>query len=130
MFGASTANSVHILTIASDGMRMAARLFGQDLRVGCMLISIDGRRISGETHALKLMQAHATQDCMLTLSMSPTENITWINDVHEMTLPSVGPDKKIPDSGPAADHVQTSTPSTSTVTIGPQELTAPADNAV
>jgi hypothetical protein len=126
-FGASTVNSVHIQTIASDGM--AARLFGQDLRVGCIMISIDGRRISGETHALKIMQAHATQDCVLTLSVQPTDNITWINDVNEMTLPSVGPDKKIPDPRPAADHVQTSTPSTATGIIGPQELTAPAASA-
>jgi hypothetical protein len=36
-FGASTVNSVHIQTIASEGM--TARLFGQELRVGCMLIS-------------------------------------------------------------------------------------------
>jgi hypothetical protein len=71
MFGESTANSVHIQTIASDGL--AARLFGQVLRVGCMLVSINGRQNNGENHALKLMRDHATQDCVLTLSISPTD---------------------------------------------------------
>ena len=40
-FGTSTTNSVHIRTIASDGM--ATRISGGVLQVGNMLVSINGR---------------------------------------------------------------------------------------
>jgi hypothetical protein len=120
-FGAS--NSVHIQTIASKGM--ATKLFGQEHRVGCMLISIEGRRIIAETNALEIVQAHELQGCVLTLSVPPDDTITWITDVDEMTLPSVGPYHEILDSEPAKDQVQTSTTLIATGINGPRELTAP-----
>jgi hypothetical protein len=72
-FGASTVNSVHIKTIASEGM--AARLFGHRLHVGCMLISIEERQIIGETNALEIAQAHELRGCVLTISVPPEDNL-------------------------------------------------------
>jgi hypothetical protein len=105
-FGASTVNSVHIKTIASEGM--AARLFGQELRVGCMLINIEGRQIIGEPNALEIAQAHELHGCVLTISVPPEDNITWMTDNIEVTRPSMGSEQKILESEPAEDHVHTS----------------------
>jgi hypothetical protein len=71
------------------------------------------------------VQAHELQGCVLTLSVPPDDTITWITDVDGMTLPSVGPDQKILDSGPTKDHLQTSTTLIATGVNGPRELTAP-----
>jgi hypothetical protein len=86
-FGASTVNSVHIKTIAPEGM--AARLFGHRLHVGCMIVSIQGRQITGETNALAIAQAHALRGRVLTISVPPEDNITWMADNIEVTRPSV-----------------------------------------
>jgi hypothetical protein len=82
-FGASTAGSVHIKTIATGGM--AARLFGHKLRVGCLVISVQGpnvfdESISGETDALTIVRAHALLSCVLTISAPPDDTITWMTD--------------------------------------------------
>ena len=86
-FGASTVNSVHIKTIAPEGM--AARLFGHRLHVGCMIVSIQGRQITGETNALAIAQAHALRGCVLIISVPLEDNITWMTDNIEVTRPSV-----------------------------------------
>ena len=83
IFEASTAGSVHIKTIAANGM--AARLFGSKLQVGCLVISIQGpnisnESISGETNALAIVQAHALLSCVLTISAPPDDTIDWMPD--------------------------------------------------
>jgi hypothetical protein len=90
-FAASTAGSVHIKTIATDGM--AARLFGCKLQIGCMVISIQGPNISdetmsGETDALAIVQAHALLSCILTISAPPDDTISWMTDTVADTRPS------------------------------------------
>jgi hypothetical protein len=91
-FGASTVNSVHIKTIAPDGM--AARLFGHKLRMGCMIISIQGRQLSGETNALAIVQAHALLCCILTISVHPEDRITWMADNIAVTRSSIHSNKE------------------------------------
>jgi hypothetical protein len=95
-FGASIVNSVHIKTIAPEGM--TARLFGHRLHVGCMIISIQGRQITGETNALAIAQAHALRGCILTISVPPEDNITWMTDNIEGTRPSVDSTRKTTDA--------------------------------
>jgi hypothetical protein len=92
-FDASTAGSVHIKTIETDGM--AARLFGHKLRVGCLVISVQGpnisdETISGETDALAIVQAHALLSCVLTISAPPDDTITWMTDAISDTRSAEG----------------------------------------
>jgi hypothetical protein len=69
-------------------------LFGHRLHVGCMIISIQGRQITGETNALAIAQAHALRGCVLTISVAPKDNITWMADNIEVTRPSVESNEK------------------------------------
>jgi hypothetical protein len=91
-FGASTVNSVHIETIAPYGM--AARLFGHKLRMACMVISIQGQQLSGETNALAIVQAHALLCCILTISVHPEDRITWMADNIAVTRSSIHSNKE------------------------------------
>jgi hypothetical protein len=92
-FGVSTVNSVHIKTIAPDGM--AARLFGHELRIGCMVINIQGQQLSEGINALATVQAHALLCCILTISVPPDDAITWMADAVEDARPLEGLQPKL-----------------------------------
>ena len=59
-----------------------------------MIVSIQGRQITGETNALAIAQAHALRGCVLTISVPPEDNITWMADNIEVTRPSVESNQK------------------------------------
>jgi hypothetical protein len=121
-FGASTVNSVHIKTIALDGM--AALLFGRKLSIGCMITSIQGHQISDGTNALAIVQAHALLRCILTISVPPEDNVAWVSDDLDMVRPLENFKTKIDENnGAVKDRVHTSTSPVTDTLASPMMLT-------